>query len=75
MTKIKHFLRTIGQPNDALGIMAAEDVEAELEYKFLNQGWLLLKTDYLGAIRDKDGNEVGYRYMYFLTKEDNAKVK
>ena len=77
MQKIKHFLRTVGHPaNENLGVQSADDVEAELEYKFLNQGWVKNEVMFLGSVRDDKGSEVGYRFMYIMTKEDaSAKAK
>ena len=75
MQKVKYFLGTIGTPNPEQGVKSAEQVESDLGFKYLSDGWEVQSSHYLGAIRDQTGNDIGYRILHVLVKEeDSAKV-
>jgi hypothetical protein len=69
MQSVKYFLRTIGVPSKSMGIVSTEEAETELDYKYLSQGWKVQDTQYLGALRDEKGNDIGYRVFHVLVKE------
>lgn len=72
MQTIKLFMRAVGAPNAALGIVPMDTFEEELEYKYLSQGFTVLATHYLGEVMG-DGGALGYKVMLVLQKEDTPK--
>ena len=78
MQKVKYYLGTIGAVNPEQGIRSAEQVEADLGFKYLSDGWRIESSHYLGAIRDTTGNDIGYRIFHVLVQEEvvaEAKAK
>ncbi len=76
MQKVKYFLGTIGAENPGYGVKSAEQVEADLGFKYLSDGWTVESSHYLGAIRDDVGNDIGYKIFHVLVKnEEIAEAK
>ena len=75
MQKVKYFLGTFGIENVNFGVKSAEQVEADLGFKYLSDGWAVESSHYLGAVRDQVGNDIGYKILHVLVKEEEAKVK
>lgn len=77
----KYFLRTFGVPNPEYGVRPVEEVEEELRSKYTSQGWLIESTQFLGATKNREGNDIGYRIFHVLMREEQpvtvreAKVK
>jgi hypothetical protein len=67
MQSVKMFMRQVGTPNGAMGVVSVQEVEEELEYKYLSQGFEVFETHYLGEVRDENGNALGYKMMFVLT--------
>ncbi len=72
MQKVKYFLGTVGSENPSLGVKSAEQVEADLGFKYLSDGWMVESSHYLGAIRDDVGNDIGYKIFHVLVKEEDG---
>ena len=78
MQSVKLFMRQIGVVNPALDIVSAEEAVSDLEFNYLSNGYNLNATHYIGAVRDASGNEVGYKVMFIVVKDEelpSAKAK
>jgi len=69
MQLIKHVLRIVGSAGAANGVVSAEEVERHLA-ELAKQGYELHSTLNYGTIRDQSNQDVGYRVMYILTKDE-----
>ena len=70
MQSVRNFMRTIGVPNPELGIISAQEAEEQLEYALLAGDYKLHTALTLGAVRDKSNEEVGYKVLYVLVKDE-----
>lgn len=72
MQKVKLFMRQVGAPDAALGVVSTEELETELEYKYMTQGYELFETHYLGEVRNEHG-AIGYKVLFVLVRgEENT---
>lgn len=74
MQSVKYFLRSLGDTSKSNDVVSAQAAEDDLNYNYLSQGYEIDGSIHLGAIRDKEGNEIGYRIFHVLVKKD-APVK
>lgn len=70
MQSVKYFLGSFGIPNPEFGVEPSENIENKLRSQYLSQGWSILSTHFVGAMRDANGHEIGYRILHVLVKED-----
>lgn len=70
MQSVKYFLGTFGTPNPEFGVTSAQEVEDRLRSQYLSNGWSIQSTQYVGAMKDTTGAEIGYRILHVLVKED-----
>lgn len=70
MQSVKTVMRQIGVPNPELGIVSSQELEDHLEYNYLASGYEVKDTHYLGAVIDGSGNQVGYKILFVLVKQE-----
>ena len=70
MQKVKLFMRQVGNPDPALGVISVGDLEDELE-KYTSQGFALFETHYLGEVRTDHG-AVGFKVLFVLVKDEET---
>ena len=70
MQSVKNFMRAIGNPSPELGIVSVEQALDEMEYQYLSRGYKVQGSHYIGAIKDAQGSELGYRVLYVLVKDE-----
>jgi len=77
MQSVKLVMRQIGVPNPANEIVSSQELEEHIEFNYTSNGYGIQSTHYLGAVRDVSGNEVGYKILFVLVKneEDLPAVK
>jgi len=73
MQTVRYFVRAIGDKGQGMGIVSAKEAEDDLNYNYLSTGFAIQSTQYLGAMRDQQGNEVAYRLLHVLVKEEELK--
>ena len=73
MQSVRYFLRAIGDTSKGAGIVTASQAEDDLNYNYLSQGFNLFSTQYVGAMKDGEGNEVAYRVLHVLVKDEEVK--
>ena len=73
MQSVKYFLRTFGDASKSEDVIPASKAEEDLNYNYLSQGYVIESSHYLGSLRDKEGNEIGYKIFHVLVKEEEAK--
>lgn len=71
MQKVKLFMRQVGNPDPALGIISTGELEADLE-KY--QDYEVFNTHYLGEVRNEHG-VVGYKVLFVLVKNEEKEPK
>ena len=72
MQSVKLFMRQIGVPNPSMGVVSAEEAESDLEFNYLSNGYKLFATHDLGSVRDASQNEVGYKLMFVVVKDEET---
>ena len=75
MQTVKLVVRQIGVPNAQLDIYSVEDTSEYIAYQYGSQGYVLKDSHYLGEAKDAQGSTQGYRMMFVLTKDEEAKAK
>lgn len=70
MQSVKTVMRQVGVPNPELGVVSSQELEDHLEYNYLANGYVVQDSHYLGAVRDGSNNEVGYKILFVLVKEE-----
>lgn len=73
MQTVRYFVRAIGDKGQGMGIVSAKEAEDDLNYNYLSTGFEIQSTQYLGAMRDQQGNEVAYRLLHVLVKSEEPK--
>ena len=73
MQSIKYFVRAIGDASKGMGVVTAAEAEQDINYNYLSQGYVVQNTSYLGSIRDTEGNDVGYRILHVLLKDEEPR--
>jgi len=64
MQSVKLFMRAVGDA--APGVVSVSELEDELEYKYLSQGYEVFETHYLGEVRNDQGDALGYKVLFVL---------
>lgn len=69
MQSVKLVLRTVGNPNPALGVVGSDEFSADVE-KYTQDGYVVQNSLYLGEVKDAMQNAQGYKVMIVLTKDE-----
>ena len=72
MQSVKNFMRAIGSPNPNFGVVDVSSALEQMEYEYLANGYRIQASHYLGPVRDESNNEIGYRILYVLVKDEEA---
>jgi hypothetical protein len=70
MQSIKLVMRQIGVPNPETDIVSVQEVEYYLDTEFLANGYDVKNEHYLGSVKDASGNDVGYKVLFVLVKNE-----
>ena len=71
MQSVKVAIKNIGVPHAGLGVVSQEQLDQELQYNYLSQGYGLQNTHYLGAVPNADGTGIqGYKFAFVFVKND-----
>lgn len=66
MQPVRVAFRQIGVPNHAADVYSPEEVEQDLAFKYADYD--LFNTHYMGEVKDKQGNVVGYKVMFIFVQ-------
>ena len=72
MQQVKYFLRAIGKPSPTVdeSVVTSSDAETDLAFNYLSQGWTIQSTHYVGGLRDAANNDIAYRILHVLVREE-----
>ena len=73
MQSIRIVVRQIGIPDVNADILSPEDTSEYIQYQYGAKGYELKDSHYLGEVKGAEGATVGYKVMFVLTKDEEAK--